>query len=184
VTERKTGSIRKELWGSVEGVIEKGSLVRDEEGASAVLVDEDGVRVRVKGYGDAFSGLVETAADAGGNVIFQGHIRPRGEGDPVRLAVRIMGPVELTGKVSDIRRSAEGAEARIGFWMMREIASSEGEVHLFGTGVNVSGPDADALSGLREGDRVRLEARHGEEGFIATSPVSVLPSQDIDEPTM
>lgn len=175
---------KRDVWGSVEGLIKEGSLMRDEKGLSVIVIGDNQAEFLVRGDGDRFSGMIETATEAGAPVIFQGHLLGSPEEGSAHLDLRIAGPIELTGPVSEIIRSGEAGPPYVGFWMLREIPSTEGVTHRIGTGVNVYGADADALSGLREGDRVRLQARHGPDGFVATSPVTVLAEDEPDGPAM
>ena len=173
---------RKVIWGSAQGEILPGSLRRDETGVSATVRDPGGAELLIRAEGDRLVRLVEEAAERGGPEIFQGHQI----GDPLtggaELLVRIVGPLELVGAGGEIIRSPEGGRPHVAFWMLRETRSSEGVTYPIGTGVNVYDEEADALSGLREGDRVRLQARHGPDGFIATSPVTVLRPPPPDGP--
>jgi hypothetical protein len=163
----------KTTWASVQGIIITGSVMRDADGISALVLSEDGTKTKVRGQGDLYSALVSEAAARGGNVIFQGHLEGDGPGLP-SLNVRIVGPIELIGQVSELSFSRGEETPRMSFRMTREITLPTGEVVRVPTGVNVYGPDADALSGLRAGDRVSLQARHGEDGFLAVTPVTVL----------
>lgn len=182
--DRNDETPRKEVWGSAQGVIKKGSLVRDAEGISAIIIGEHEDELRITGSEDRFSAIIEAAAERGEPVILQGHLLGSRANGTAHLAVRIGGPIELTGVISDVRRSREGGPPHVGFWLMREISSAEGKTHFIGTGVNVYGDDAMSLLGLREGDRVAVQARHGTDGFIATSPVGVLAADGPDVPAM
>lgn len=162
----------KMVWASVRGNLIPGSLKRDGEQVSALILEEDGSETRVIGRDEPYSEMLIQADKQKVDIIFQGLILERGPGHKT-LEVRILGPVTLTGKISEMSYFG-GEEERISFMMTREIASPSGELILIPTGVNLFGPDAAALSGLRAGDRVSLQARHGEDGFLAVSPVTVL----------
>ena len=177
-TEKK----RSDIWGSVEGIVQKGSLIRDEKGLSAVVRAESGADLQIKGYGAKFSKMIEAAAERGEPVIFRGHVLGSKANDSVHLSVKIEGPAQLTGVISNIRRSAEGKQPFTGFWLINEVTSKIGETHLIPTAVNVYGPEAESLSGMKNGDRVSLEGRNGKDGYIATSPVNVTPGLDQEPP--
>lgn len=172
----------KTTWTSVKGVIVTGSFMRDGDGLSVLVATEEGAKTRVRGRFDLYSALISEAVESDGEVIFQGVIT-EAHPDGACLDVRILGPVTLTGKVSELTFSREGDAPRVSFWMTREVMMPTGEIGLIPTGVNVFGPDASALSGLRAGDRVSLQARHGEDGFLAVSPVTVLDQDDTDPPS-
>lgn len=174
----------RQIWGSVEGIVQSGSLSRDKSGLSALVRSETGAELRIKGYGDRFSDMISAAAERGESVIFRGHMLGSIDQDNVHLSVLLEGPAELNGPVSRIRRSGEGKEPYVGFWLMNEVTSREGRTYRIGTAVNVYGEAASALSGLREGDRVCLLGRDGENGYIATSPVTILPDEGPEGPRM
>ena len=186
MTENDKGRGQKEVWGSVQGVVRKDSLERDEKGLAATVVGQNGAELRIKGYGETFAAMIEAAAERGGPVIFRGHVLGSKANGSVHLSVRIEGPAELNGVVSNIRRSGEGKQPYLGFWLMNEITARDGRAYRIGTGVNVYGAEADALSGLRDGDRVSLQGRDGKDGYIATSPVTVTPRdpEATEEPGM
>jgi hypothetical protein len=174
------GARKKVIWGSVMGPVLPGSLSRSDGGLTAKVIDGEGAEQVLRVTEDRLFRVIEEAAERGGPVTFQGHRHGSVADGTAYLEVRIVGPLELTGVVSDIIRSDEGGRPHVAFWMLRELPSSEGVTHRIGTGVTVFDADADALSGLREGDRVSLLARHGEDGLIATSPVSVLSAGEAD----
>jgi hypothetical protein len=178
----RKGAGGKEVWGSVQGVIRKDSLARDATGLAGTVIGEDGAEVRIKGYGGAAADLIAAAADRGDPVILRGHLLGPEGGGEAHLSVLLEGPAELNGPVSRIRRSGEGEEPYVGFWLVSEMTARDGRVYRIGTGVNVYGADAAALSGLKEGDRVRLQGRDGQNGYIATSPVTLLPSDPSEGP--
>lgn len=172
----------RELWFSAEGVVRAGSLSVDQTGAFAILVMTDGDELPVRGEGEPFAELVWGAAERGGTVLFQGHLRGSAEAGTRHLSVRVEGPISLTGTVSKVYRSAEGEPPEVGIWMIREVPDETGGTHKIGTGVNVRGADAEAIFDLRAGDRVSVEARHAPDGFLAVSPVTVLDASGPDEP--
>lgn len=182
MSEEEIGKSRIEVWGSVQGLISRSPLVRDGEEISAIVIADDGSEIRVKGGGAEFFEMIEAAAKIGRPVIFQGIVLGSSADGSDYISVRISGPLNLTGTVTKIYRPREGERPDVGFWMLREITSTEGETHLIGTGVNVRGSNAIGLMGLREGDRISLQARHGEDGFIATSPVRILTGSDPAHP--
>lgn len=184
MTKREKEDRSRPVWGSVEGIIRKDSLSRDEKGLSALIIEATGTELRIKGYGDRFSDLIAAAAERGDPVIFRGHLLESSAKGNVHLSVLIEGPADLNGPVSRIRRSGEGKEPYIGFWLMNEVISREGRTYRIGTAVNVFGEEASALSGLKDGDRVSLQGRDGKTGYIATSPVTILPSDPDEEPGM
>ena len=169
------------IWASVEGVIVPGSVLTGSDGVSALIRAADGSETRVLAYGAPQVAMITEASGTDRPVILQG-VLTGSEGEGGRhLLVRVLGPLTLTGEVTETDRSGEGAEPRVSFWMRREVSSDQEGIRLVGTGVNVHGPDAEAIAGLRVGDRVTLQARHGPDGFIATSPVTLLPDPDGDE---
>ena len=184
MTGNEKGMGGKEVWGSVQGVIRKESLERDETGLAATLVGPDGAELRIRGDGDRSSDLIAAAAERGEPVILRGHLLAPDARGGAHLSVLLEGPAELVGAVSQIRRSGEGRETHIGFWLMNEVTSREGVTYRIGTGVNVYGEEAAALSGLKAGDRVSLQGRDGGSGYIATSPVTILPPAPSEGPEL
>lgn len=166
-----------EVWDSVQGVIRNGSILLDEGRISAIVVSGDGSEHLVEASGEKYTPLILKAYETGDPVIFRGVLVGAGADPERRLSVRLKGPALLSGVVSEIRRSREGEEPRVGLFLLNEMTASNGAVHVFQTGVNVFGADAEALSGLREGDRVRLEARDAPGGYVAISPVTVFPAE-------
>lgn len=173
MTDKTTDKKRDEIWGSVQGVVRKDSLVRDDKGVSALVVGETGAELRVKGYGDKFAALLEAAAERGEPVIFRGHVLGSKANSNVHLAIKMEGPADLQGTISNIRRSGEGKQPYVGFWLMNEITARDGKEYRIGTGVHVYGADAEPLSGLKDGDRVSLQGRDTKDGYTATSGVTV-----------
>lgn len=163
-----------ENWGSVHGIIRPETLKREGEGATALIVGVDGVETRIKGYGEDLAALFETAAQRGEQVILRGHILSSGPGETEHLQVLIAGPAVFRGVISDITRSAEGQAPHVSFWLMNEAHDRDGNMFTYLTGVHVHGAEAEALTGLRDGDRVSVEVRDGPNGHIATSPVTIL----------
>lgn len=161
------------VWISVEGVVRRDSVVRDADGVTAVLVMQDEQEARIRGEGDGFAALIEAAADKGKTVMFHGHRLGAAWAAP-GVSVRLEGPIVLTGVISQIRRAGPGKPPHVGFWMIREIPVCGGTSMRIGTGVHIMGAEAVALPDLREGDRVTLQAKHGEHGFVATSPLKIL----------
>lgn len=102
------------------------------------------------------------------------------------LSVRLEEPAELRGIVSRLIRSGEGESLRLGFLLRNELTPDDGGSYTIGAGVNVYGAAAAALSDLKDGDRVSLQGRDGPEGYIAISPVKVIPAdpEPTDEPGM
>lgn len=166
-----------EVWGSVQGVIRDGSLTTQEGRIAAIVIGDDGSEHLVEASGDKYAPLLLQAYETGGPVIFRGVLVGPGADPEQRLSVRLKGPAQLNGIVSEIRRSREGEAPRVGIFLLNEMISSTGAVHVFPTGVNVYGADAEALSGLKEGDRVSLEGREAPGGYVAISPVSVFPTE-------
>lgn len=173
---------RNTVWASVQGAVAPGSFQKRRDEVSVLVVQDDGSEVRVRARDEPYVSMVNEALDRSGHIIFQGHRLQEGDG-LWSLDLRLLGPVTLTGQVSDLVFSREEETPRISFWMNREIKSPNRRVTLVPTGVNVLGPDASALSGLRAGDRVSLQARHGEDGFLAVSPVTVLGQDDTGAPS-
>jgi hypothetical protein len=176
-----------ENWGSVHGIVLRGSLERDADGLSAIVSGQDGSEVRVRGYGPKTASLIETAADRGDPVILRGHIMGSEQDGSSHLCVLIEGPAVFRGVISDIIRSAQGQPPHVTFWLMNEAHDGDGNMFTYLTGVIVNGVEAEALTDLRDGDRVSVEVRDGPYGHIATSPVTVIPRAEPaseDEPSI
>jgi hypothetical protein len=167
-------------WGSVHGIIPPHTLLRDEDGVSALVIGSDGVETRVKGYGAELSALIETSAERGEPVILRGHLLGSEQDGSRHLKVLIEGPAVLKGVISEIKRTEEGQTPHVAFWLMNEAQDGEGTLFPYLTGVNVHGTEAEQLSGLSEGDRVSVEVRDGPHGHIATSAVIVLSEPEPD----
>jgi hypothetical protein len=173
-----TEAKRENIWGSVQGTIKAGSLVKDEKGVAAIVVGDNGAELKIKGYGDKFAGVVEAAAAKGEPVIFQGHVLGSNKNGNVHLSVKIEGPSELKGTISNIKRQGEGKQPYVNFFLMREITSREGKEFKIGTPVSVYGAAAEALADLNAGDRVELQGRETKDGYQATSAVTVTPKAE------
>lgn len=167
---------RDDIWGSVEGVVQKDSLVKDDKGVAAVVLGNNGASLKIKGYGEKFSAMVEAAADSGQPVIFRGHILGSGKNNSVHLSIKTEGPAELKGEISHVRRSGEGKQPYVNFFLLNEVTSKDGKEWKIGTGVSVYGDEAVKLDALKDGDRVSLQGRETKDGYRATSGVAVIPA--------
>jgi hypothetical protein len=165
-------------WGSVHGIVQRQSLARDPEGVSAIVMDQDGNEVQIRGYGATAAALVEAAAQRDVPVVFRGNTLGSDADGSRHLSVLIEGSAQFKGVISDINRSREGEPPHVSFWLMNEATDPEGSPFQYLTGVHVYGADAETLFGLQAGDWVSVETRDGPDGHIAISPVTVLPTSE------
>jgi hypothetical protein len=167
-----------EDWGSVYGIVQRQSIARDPEGVSAIVIDQDGNEIQIRGYGAKAADLVEAAAERAVPVVLRGNILGSDVDGSRHLSVLIEGPAQFKGVISDVDRSHEGGPPHVSFWIMNEMINRDGKPFQYLTGVHVYGADAETLFGLQDGDRVSVETRDGPDGHIAISPVTVLPASE------
>lgn len=174
MTQDGFGGGREMIWGSAQGRIRSGSLQVDAGGVSGIIDTIEGAALIVRA-GPEHTHLLSEASRSDTDIILRGQVLGSREEGDIHLSVLILGPAQITGPVSDIRRGEEADEPFVEFFVLNEVSVHPGSVYTIPVGVRATGPFMEGLETLNEGDMIQVEGRDSKYGYTAVSRARITP---------
>lgn len=151
---------QKKRYRSAFGEVVPGSVKETNDYLEVELQEGPGYTKRVRASFDASRKDLRDAIEKGGKILARGVLLGSNRNNNVYIGVNsINEPLTAVGQVHHVKHSGAGKQPFVGGYLVQEIQKPDGTSFTKGKPFSAFGEAAQALAGLKNGDRITAEAR-------------------------